>query len=63
MNWTAHAAIIAMLLENGTAEGREIARRELAHMGQLLDDSSVPFSEVNSLSSKECKPDFPLYPC
>lgn len=40
MNWSAQAALIAMILENGTAEGRELARKELARMGQILDDLS-----------------------
>jgi len=35
--WRAAAQIIAAALENGTGEGKEMARAELFRMGELLD--------------------------
>lgn len=37
MTWTGAAQIIALALENGTGEGKRMAREELARMAALLD--------------------------
>lgn len=36
--WEQTAGMLAMIFENGTEEGKQMAKEELLRMGQLLDE-------------------------